>query len=172
MIEHWKKVLDILNVEIEAPKVFAGVADVYFHTQDNSKISNLCKLIIRCWQFVFFCYSNTMHYTSRFHRLQLLAKEQNCVLEKDRRFPKLGSVIHGAAYALYSNRNFVTGHFDTLDEVYAALLSDKSFNWQPTKNLIKYSHGQEQSTSNSDQSSNLVCAHAPPQLFSLNTSNE
>ena len=61
-----------------------------------------------------------MHYTTRFHRLQLLAKEQNCVLEKDRR--------HGAAYALYSNRSFTEGNFDTLDEVYAALLSDKSFN--------------------------------------------
>jgi hypothetical protein len=60
-----------------------------------------------------------MHYTSRFHRLQLLAKEQNCVLERDLRI---------CAYSLYSNRNFVEGHFDTLDEVYAALLSDKSFN--------------------------------------------
>jgi hypothetical protein len=61
-----------------------------------------------------------MHYTTRFHRLQLLAKEQKCVLERDLR--------DYYAYSLYSNRNFVEGHFDTLDEVYAALLSDKSFN--------------------------------------------
>jgi hypothetical protein len=73
-----------------------------------------------------------MHYTTRFHRLQLLAKEQNCVLERDLR------ICAYSLYSLYSNRNFVEGHFDTLDEVYAALLSDKSFNGQPTKNLIKY----------------------------------
>jgi len=60
-----------------------------------------------------------MHYTSRFHRLQLLAKEQNCVLERDLRI---------CAYSLYSNRNFVEGHFENLDQVYLSLLGDKSFN--------------------------------------------
>jgi len=61
-----------------------------------------------------------MHYTTRFHRLQLLAKEQKCVLERDRR--------HGATYSLYSNKNGVEGNFDNLDQVYLSLLGDKSFN--------------------------------------------
>ena len=61
-----------------------------------------------------------MHYTTRFHRLQLLAKEQECVLERDRR--------HGATYSLYSNKNGVEGNFDNLDQVYLSLLGDKSFN--------------------------------------------
>jgi hypothetical protein len=61
-----------------------------------------------------------MHYTTRFHRLQLLAKEQKCVLERNRR--------HGATYSLYSNKNGVEGHFENLDQVYLSLLGDKSFN--------------------------------------------
>lgn len=49
-------------------------------------------------------------------KIQRMALKQNCVLEK----------VSGG-YILYSNKNFVEGEFDNLNEVLDALETDSSF---------------------------------------------